>query len=50
MDFWQAEEYMAAKGIALRATDPEKGREKGIAQFVDEKRYRPGFGNYVRED
>jgi feruloyl-CoA hydratase/lyase len=50
MDFWQAEEYMIAKGIALRATDPEKGREKGISQFVDEKRYRPGLGNYVRED
>jgi trans-feruloyl-CoA hydratase/vanillin synthase len=49
MDFWQAEEYMAAKGTALRATDPEKGREKGIAQFVDEKRYRPGLGNYIRE-
>jgi trans-feruloyl-CoA hydratase/vanillin synthase len=46
MDFWQAEEYMAAKGIALRATDPDKGREKGITQFIDEKTYRPGFGQY----
>lgn len=49
MDYWQAEEYMAAKGIALRATDPERGREKGIQQFLDEKRYRPGFGQYIRE-
>jgi trans-feruloyl-CoA hydratase/vanillin synthase len=50
MDFWQAEEYMAAKATALRATDPEQGREKGMQQFLDEKRYRPGFGNYVREE
>lgn len=50
MDFWQAEEYMLAKGIALRATDPEGGREQGIQQFIDEKRYRPGFGEYIRDD
>ena len=39
MDYWQAEEYMAAKGTALRASDPERGREKGISQFIDEKVY-----------
>ncbi len=48
MDYWQAEEYMAAKATALRATDPERGREKGIEQFLDEKRYRPGLGQYIR--
>ncbi|HEV8342454.1 MAG TPA: p-hydroxycinnamoyl CoA hydratase/lyase [Candidatus Binatia bacterium] len=48
MDYWQAEEYMGAKGTALRATDPEKGREKGMQQFLDEKTYRPGFGAYQR--
>jgi trans-feruloyl-CoA hydratase/vanillin synthase len=48
MDYWQAEEYMAAKAIALRATDPERGREEGIRQFIDEKAYRPGFGAYRR--
>ncbi len=48
MDFWQAEDYMAAKGAALRATDPEKGREKGMKQFLDDKTYRPGFGAYKR--
>jgi trans-feruloyl-CoA hydratase/vanillin synthase len=36
MDYWQAEDYMAAKETALRATDPEKGREKGIKQFLDD--------------
>ena len=50
MDYWQAEEYMAAKATALRATDPENGREKGIRQFLDEKRYRPGLGEYIREE
>jgi trans-feruloyl-CoA hydratase/vanillin synthase len=50
MTYWQAEEYMSAKGIALRATDPEKGRDKGIRQFIDEKRYRPGLGAYIRDE
>ncbi|TAK06606.1 p-hydroxycinnamoyl CoA hydratase/lyase [bacterium] len=49
MDYWQAEDYMAAKGAALRATDPEKGREEGTKQFLDEKSYRPGFGAYQRK-
>jgi trans-feruloyl-CoA hydratase/vanillin synthase len=49
MDYWQAEDYMAAKETALRATDPEKGREKGIKQFLDDKTYRPGFGAYNRK-
>ena len=49
MDYWQAEEYMAAKSVALRATDSEHGRERGITQFIDEKRYRPGLGEYQRD-
>ncbi len=49
MDYWQAEEYMGAKGTALRATDPEKGREEGTKQFLDDKSYRPGFGAYQRK-
>lgn len=48
MDYWQAEEYMAAKGAALRATDPERGREAGMKQFLDEKKYRPGLQAYDR--
>jgi trans-feruloyl-CoA hydratase/vanillin synthase len=49
MDYAQAEDYMAAKGTALRLTDPEKGREAGMKQFLDEKTYRPGLGAYSRE-
>ncbi len=49
MDYSQAEDYMSAKSVALRATDPEKGREEGTKQFLDEKTYRPGFGAYQRK-
>jgi feruloyl-CoA hydratase/lyase len=48
MDYAQAEDYMSAKGTALRLTDPEKGRETGMKQFLDEKTYRPGLGAYNR--
>lgn len=48
MDYWQAHEYMAAKQAQLRAWDSEKGSEKGIKQFIDDKKYRPGLGAYDR--
>ena len=48
MTFSQAEDYMSAKGTALRATDPEKGRETGMKQFLDDKTYRPGLTHYDR--
>jgi len=48
MDYAQAEDYMSAKGNALRLSDPEKGRETGMKQFLDEKTYRPGLGTYNR--
>ena len=46
MGHTEAEEYIRAKSIALRATDPAGGRNKGIQQFVDEKKYRPGLESY----
>lgn len=46
MDYWQAEEYMAAKSIALRATDTERGRDVATTRFIDEKQFRPGLGDY----
>ncbi len=49
MDYTQAEDYMSAKSTALRATDPEKGQETGMKQFLDDKTYRPGFGAYRRK-
>ena len=49
MDYWQAEDYLGAKTVALSATDPERGRDKGIKQFIDDKTYRPGLGAYNRK-
>ena len=49
MDYTLAEEYIGAKIVALQATDPEKGRNKGIDQFVKEKKYRPGLESYDRD-
>ena len=45
----QASDYLATKTDPLRYRDPEKGRETALAQFVDEKLYRPGLEGYVRD-
>jgi trans-feruloyl-CoA hydratase/vanillin synthase len=45
-----AEDYLFAKLDQMRFLDPEKGREKGMSQFLDDKTYRPGLGPYRRED
>jgi trans-feruloyl-CoA hydratase/vanillin synthase len=48
---WEAsEDYLMAKLDQLRLTDPEKGRAQGMKQFLDEKAYRPGLGNYERKE
>lgn len=49
MDYAQAEDYMSAKGTALRLSDPERGREQGMKQFLDDKSYRPGLSHYQRD-
>jgi trans-feruloyl-CoA hydratase/vanillin synthase len=43
MDMDQAYEYLGAKSMALRAADPEKTRERGMREFLDEKKFRPGL-------
>ncbi|MEE8084107.1 MAG: p-hydroxycinnamoyl CoA hydratase/lyase, partial [Alphaproteobacteria bacterium] len=45
----QAADYLSAKSDALKYADPEKGRQKGMTQFLDDKSYRPGFGEYNRK-
>jgi len=48
---WDAsEDYLMAKLDQLRLTDPEKGRAQGMKQFLDEKTYRPGLGQYQRKE
>jgi feruloyl-CoA hydratase/lyase len=44
----QAADYLQAKSQELRFVDRDKGREKGMSQFLDDKSYRPGFGPYAR--
>ena len=46
----QAVDYLNAKSDALQFKDREQGRDKGMRQFLDEKRYRPGFTQFERED
>jgi feruloyl-CoA hydratase/lyase len=49
MSWEDAEDYLFAKLDQLRFLDPERGREKGMSQFLDEKSYRPGLAAYRRE-
>ncbi|MGA3304415.1 MAG: p-hydroxycinnamoyl CoA hydratase/lyase [Stellaceae bacterium] len=49
MSWDDAEDYLFAKMDQSRFLDPEKGRDQGMAQFLDEKSYRPGLGTYKRE-
>ena len=50
MSWDEAAEYLAAKSDQTIFQDPERGREQGMKQFLDEKSYRPGLGAYKRED
>jgi trans-feruloyl-CoA hydratase/vanillin synthase len=48
MNWDVSEDYLMAKGHQASFTDPERGREKGLTQFLDDKSYRPGLGAYDR--
>ena len=46
---WElSDEYLMAKQGQTLAADPEKGRQKGLKQFLDEKAIRPGLEGYKR--
>jgi trans-feruloyl-CoA hydratase/vanillin synthase len=49
MDVQQAADYLNAKSDALRFRDPEKGRAEATRQFLDEKSFKPGLGEYKRK-
>jgi feruloyl-CoA hydratase/lyase len=49
MSWDDAEEYLFAKIDQSRFLDPERGRDRGMAQFLDEKSYKPGLGAYRRD-
>jgi trans-feruloyl-CoA hydratase/vanillin synthase len=44
----QAYDYLNCKSDALKYADPEGGRKKAMAQFLDEKSYKPGLGAFDR--
>jgi trans-feruloyl-CoA hydratase/vanillin synthase len=48
MSWEHANDYLAAKSDQMQFVDPEKGRAKGMKQFLEEKTYRPGLGAYRR--
>ena len=49
MDVQQAADYLNAKSDALRYRDPEKGRAEATKQFLDDKSFKPGLGEYKRK-
>jgi trans-feruloyl-CoA hydratase/vanillin synthase len=49
MDVREAADYLNAKSDALRYRDPEKGRAEATRQFLDEKSFKPGLGEYRRK-
>jgi trans-feruloyl-CoA hydratase/vanillin synthase len=49
MSYDDANDYLMAKNDQARLLDPERGREQGLTQFLDEKSYKPGLGGYRRE-
>lgn len=44
----QAFHNLNAKSDALKGMDPEGGRQKAMKQFLDEKSYKPGLGDFAR--
>ena len=50
MNWEESADYLTAKNDQLMLRDPERGREKGMRQFLDDKAYKPGLGGYKRGD
>ncbi len=46
MGMTEAKDYLAVKNAACKASDSINGRNEGIRQFIDEKTYRPGLGQF----
>ena len=44
----QALDYLNVKSDALKLNDPEGGRAKAMKQFLDEKTFKPGLGDFKR--
>jgi trans-feruloyl-CoA hydratase/vanillin synthase len=49
MSWDEAADYLFAKSDQSTFMDPERGRDEGMRQFLDEKSYKPGLGSYRRD-
>ena len=49
MTWDEAAEYLIAKNEQSAYIDPERSRERGMKQFLDDKVYRPGLESFRRE-
>jgi feruloyl-CoA hydratase/lyase len=45
----QAFDYLTAKNDALKASDQEGGAKKAMAQFLDDKTFKPGLSEFDRQ-
>lgn len=50
MDTAQAFDYLSAKAMSIRVNDPENSYARGLAQFVDDKTYRPFYGPFKKRE
>ncbi len=50
MNWDVAEDYLYAKAQESYSTDPEQGRKQGMTQFLDDKSFKPGLGQYRRQE
>ena len=48
MTWEESAEYLTAKLDQTTAVDPERGRARGMGNFLDDKTYKPGIDNYPR--
>ncbi len=48
MDYDTAQDYLGAKAMQASVQDPERGRQQGLKQFLDDNTFRPGFSPYKR--
>ena len=48
MSWEEAQDYLYAKLEQMQFRDKERGREKGLDQFLVEKSYKPGLGEFRR--
>jgi trans-feruloyl-CoA hydratase/vanillin synthase len=49
MSWDEAADYLFAKSDQSIFMDPERGRDEGMRQFLDEKSYKPGLASYRRK-